>query len=91
MATPARAPAPRIDLGKLPKWKEDDISFVVGILAARYLDKTTTIAGLVRALGLRVRKDNDSPTDEYYRVRAALHAAHERKLVKRSGQRWGLP
>lgn len=78
-------------LVKLPKWKDDDVAFVIHLLKTSYRDETITIADLVRALGYRDRRDDGNPTPEYYRIRVALHAAHARKLVKRSGLRWGLP
>ena len=95
MVAAARAVAPRskapTDANKLPKFKEDDPSFILALITARYPDETVTIARLVRDLGFRDRHDDGNPTQEYYRVRAAVHALHARKLVRRSGREWGLP
>ena len=90
MVAATRPTSPQPD--ELPKWREDDVAFVVSLFTKRYPKVTKTIVGLVRDLGLRTRKDSGlNWSEEYYRVRAALHTAHERGLIKRRGQRWGLP
>ncbi len=75
----------------LPKWKDEDMTFVVALFKTHYPNETKTIASIVRDLGYPDRDEHKHPTKEYRRVRAALHAARSQKLMKRSGQEWGLP
>lgn len=74
--------------GKLPRWRKDDVEFVCRALARH--PENINITDLVRDLGLEDVHPSGSKTEEYMRVRAALHAAFHAGRVLREGRVWGL-
>lgn len=78
--------------GVLPRWRDDDVTFLFHLLSEVYGRKLVTIAEVVKGLGFSHRSDdNKQPrSPEYYRIRRAFHAALAQGLVRRSGPKWGL-